>query len=268
YRAALTLRGYVRPQDALGASNLADKLLLFAYARFNRLDELMGKLSESMKKRIVDYPNLLLTSQRQSILSNLSFANIVGTESLFMLGEWLAKVRTLHQTRRYNETVLAMAVFYEAYLAASIQHQFGYQLVDDGKRQDEVNRLLNDARRRFPTIASAYTDEKQRLSNDVPFQIIICRQIQYPDHQKFLALLDPWIARGKDKGAQLFQGRSVVGINTIRNKVAHNGRFILDEEWTSVLGYLDGFLLECYTLFGLPDSDPYAELNEAIVKQF
>ena len=251
YRAALLLRGFARPTDALTSSAVVDRLLLFAYARFNRLDGLISGVAQEFGKEITQYPMVLAVNQQSVAIGTERFTDVLSEQSKYALGELLLKVRCLFDQQRYNETMLTLAVFYETYLAAVITHQFGYDLV--AKNHSERKRLLKDWPIFFPEMSMP-------IGLDVPLQIDLCSQVSNPDNQQFLTLLNQHISRGAGD-------TSKASLNGIRNKVAHNGYYVSDADLTSKLSYLPALLTDFYRLLDLPTDDPYHQLNKMIADE-
>jgi len=171
----------------------------------------------------------------------------------------LAKAQFLYRAGQFDSAILSYAVFYESYLNEVISSQLGYDLVKN--YHEENQRLAEEAFERFDNIRHQF--DKQNFS-DVKFKVAVAMNIPGEAHQTFLATLDPFI-RGVINREMPLSG--VEALNSVRNKIAHQG-FIPDNEYMKKeLAYFPELIGAAGQLRALPSTNLFEAINEAIYHQ-
>jgi hypothetical protein len=260
YKSATKLLGF---DDALKCSlstNLAIKMLGLGHVLFERQwSNLMAFVNNSNHKQIQNSTLLSRIKNQSSLIQNDEFKELFDQKELFKLGEMLAQIQFSWINGLYTSTIMQFAIFYENYLYEIIKHELKYDLVNDFDRENE--RLRKEAKIEFGNVANKFGAND--IIDGVPFKILVAENIKDDVNQSFLNLLKPFISDGKDFKVNGYTS-NVLALNSIRNKIAHNGRIIQKQNIDQELPYFKDLIDKTFKLFNLPLENSYLKLNQFI----
>jgi hypothetical protein len=262
YKSATKLLGF---DDALKCSlstNTAIKMLGLGHVLFERQwSNLMAFVNNSNHKQIQNSILLSRIKNQSSLIQNIEFKELFDLKELFKLGEMLAQIQFSWINGQYTSTIMQFAIFYENYLYEIIKHELKYDLVNDFDRENE--RLRKEAKIEFENVTKKFGESD--ITDGVPFKILVAENIKDEVNQSFLNLLKPFISDGKDFKVNGYTS-NVLAINSIRNKIAHNGRIIQKQNIDQELPYFKDLLDKTFKLFNLPSENSYLKMNQFIVE--
>ena len=259
YRAALELWGITDPTDNKICKGEFEKLLCYAYFRFNHQHEIVFEMS--FKANFLEKnSDIMAYRQKNTPILSSDWKDIMSQESLFSLGEHLETLFFRWQKRQYNESILSLSILYEFYLNATIEHKFGYKLTNSENFSLAENRLLDEAKQKFTNVANAYPD---KIIKGVPFFLTVAENINFPPSQNFLKILKAHISTGF-KWKFSSKDSKTMGINTVRNKIAHNGKYVDQKFVNEYIPYLPMLVESIFEIFEIEESY-FNRLNEKII---
>ena len=258
YRAALEIWGITDPTDNKICKGDFEKLLCYAYFRFNHQHEIVSEMSFKVNF-LEKNADIIEYRQKNTSILHLEWEDVMSPESLFLLGEHLETLFFRWQKRQYNECILSLSVLYEFYLYATIEHKFGYKLTNSEKFSSEQKKLIDVAKKRFTNVATAFPDE---IMHGVPFLLVVAENIEISTSQKFLKILKKYISTGS-KWKFSSNDSKTMGINTVRNKIAHNGKYVDQKFVNEYIPYLPMLVEGIFEIFKIEESY-FNLLNEKI----
>lgn len=259
YRAALELWGITDPTDNKSCKGEFEKLLCYAYFRFNHQHEKVSEMS--FKVNFLEKNNEIMAYiQKNTPIVHSEWKDIMSQESLFLLGEHLETLFFRWQKRQFNECILSLSVLYEFYLHATIEHKFGYKLTNSEKFSNEESRLIDVAKQKFTNVAMAYPD---KIIKGVPFFLVVAENIEFSSSQKFLKILKKHLSTGSNWKFSSNDSKTL-GINTVRNKIAHNGKYVDQKFVNEYMPYLLTFMENTFEIFEIEESY-FNSLNQQII---
>lgn len=262
YTSAYRLKGYDSALACASSDNISNKLLgLGALLTSRYWEDLSAFVGNCNSKQVKNSPLLRRIKQRKSQIGNEHLAEIFTAEDFFSLGEMLSSIQFYHSAGLHTQAVMNFALFYEFYLSAAITYNLGYDLLDNF--DEEKDRLIDECRSRFPNVARSYPYDK--IFDSIPFRIRVAENISNPANLKFVILLRPYISTGKFFKVSNQSG-AALGINTVRNHIAHRGKAIDEVYMQSHLPYFAELLHDILELFLMPENNSFLKMN-AYIKQ-
>lgn len=258
YRAILELWGITDPSDNKSSKGELEKLLCYAYFRFNHQHEIVSEMS--LKINFLERnSDIMAYKQKNTPIVHSIWKDVMSSESLFKFGEYLEKVFFRWQKRQFNECILSLSILYEFYLHATIEHKFEYKLTNSEIFSSEENRLINVAKQKFTNVAMAYPEN---ISKGVPFFLIVAQNITFSPSQIFLKLLKKHLSTGSNWKFSSNDSKTME-INTVRNKIAHNGKYVDQKFVNEYMPYLPTLMESIFEIFEIEESY-FDNLNQKI----
>jgi hypothetical protein len=262
YKSATKLLGFDNPILCASDSKMPVKLLGLGHVLFERQWQyVLPFVKNSNHKQIKNSKLLTRILAQKSLIENDEFTLLFEENILFKLGEMLAQIQFCWHQKLFTNTIMQFAIFYETYLYEIISHELEFDLANNFDFENE--RLKRTAKLEFVNVAHFFGQKD--IVDGVPFKIMIAENILNDCNNSFLKLLKPFISDGKDFKVIGF-GKQAVAINSIRNKIAHNGRVIDKVAIKDELPYLEDLLNSVFKVFGLSQSNPYLAMNQYIVE--
>ncbi|MDR1403387.1 MAG: hypothetical protein LBJ60_06770 [Tannerellaceae bacterium] len=176
-------------------------------------------------------------------------------------------------TENYQESILEFAVFYEEFIRQSRSKIEGEIRIIIGesknknKNKNTITRWIEYDKRNFLATrqyAERKCMEKAYDYTSIPLAIhIIDEQDFFPELQPLAKKLLPYL----DFTYSPYKEGKQNAVRDVRNKVAHEGKYIDKNVLAKELPYYGQLLKECLYEWGLPQEDIYEQLNAIIEKQ-
>lgn len=173
---------------------------------------------------------------------------------LLKLTEKLSKVHFLIKLKKYTDAVLVFSQFYEYLLdlivnKLSADHDFGKPYSKDNT-EDQAKYLYTFIATHYPHLS----DHKPRI-DQINTQILLVKAAFRDNSLGAIAgILSPHINYTDDH----IENQS---INTIRNKIAHDGFFIENRDWIKTYSFIENCIQKVTTIFEIKDLNVYEELT-------
>lgn len=259
YKAALNLWGINNPLDSQSVKGNFERLLCFAYFRYNNYYEAISQITYKISFLELN-PDIIEYKQKSTLITLCEWSKILSSEVLFKVGEYLEILKFQWLKGRMSDAILSISKTFEYLINALIEQKYGYRLTDPTNYGKELNRLSKEAKVRFPNVALAFSDED--IKQGLPFLIAVAENIEFEPAQQLLSFLKKYISNGVNwKFAP--NDSKTLAINTLRNKIAHNGKYVDEMFIKEYLPYLDSFLSLLFDSFSIEESY-FEELNQRL----
>jgi hypothetical protein len=240
YKAALSLRQVEDVNTISTTKSLANRLVGLGYFLSIGNYEMYQKTLRGMKSK---------ERERFSFLQ----------ESPNDIQSTLTKAQFLNRAGQYDSAILSFAVFYEKYLSQSIAEHLQYDLVNSTQYHREIKRLKKEAFEKFENVKLKFEPDN---IPDIAFKVTVAQNIEGEAHQTFVNALANFIGGNPENDNPKF-----IAINTVRNKIAHEG-FIPDDVFMKKqLSYFSELIGAAAQLTQLPAENVFELLNETISRE-
>jgi hypothetical protein len=267
YEAALNVLG---GNSNIISDNQTFNLLSFAHFRINRVLEGTKKLYDE-KKSLPERNNHIIKSAIYPKNHSESLLNLFSDKEYLFLSEALLVAYHKYTICNYRESVLDFAIFYERFIDRSLSkiEKEIESIIGKKKHYKEnlINKWMEEDITNCPNTRKYATDN----CKETPFNYstvalaihIITEQDFFPDLQPLAQILLQYL----DFTYSPYQEGKQNSVREVRNKLAHEGKYIdkaiLEEE----LPYYEQLLNDCLDAWGLAREDVYEQLNEIIEKK-
>lgn len=189
------------------------------------------------------------------------FKDIFSKKAFFKICEILELADFELQIERYSNLVLRISQFIESYLSYVLEN-FGYRLKKSANNYaEESNKIAAEAKQRFPNVNRQWADEK--IVPGIPLYIKIAENIDHKLNQQVMDIFlmaNSYLSNYKEQKVQ--KEFKFKGIDAMRNKYAHEGRFVRKEELIAQPYY--NKLLSIRNILGFEEKNVYYQMNSLI----
>ncbi len=256
YEAAASLLNY---SDLTKSHNLAKKFkpqIYFSYLFFRFIQNQKLAILNANKLKLEDKTTKFFI-QKKPLCENDSFIHFLGEYNVFRLTELFIKALFLKQINKYSLSILTFAQFYETFLEYVIVKMFPKK--EYGKpryRSPEKKRRFTEYfQENFEDFLSTNKDFQIDPDN-LATRIIVGKSSSNETVKSICEALSPFIQYTDD--CKISRGNT---INSIRNKIAHEGKYITNDDLKQDLQYLPELFDKIQYKINILDKDIYLKLN-------
>ena len=242
------------------SSFLKNTLKYCDYLMSNNVDQAIrfGK-NNFRKKDLENNPSIIPLLGNELILNNYPVFEELMSEDDFLRSSLILSIAQWNRFKNsYGLAILFYSIFVEQYISAVIAKQSTpYEL--EGS-VEKFNRFLvaMDEKKIFPEyIFPEYIDKQKMNYANLPFKISLASSIPIVLNNKLMSLIsnsNSYLLRVKSE--------NTIGLDTLRNKFAHEGKFIPSEDFNKFSLIYDGF----EKTMMLPDNNIFNQLNENLIQ--
>jgi hypothetical protein len=270
YEAALNVLG----ENITDISN--DKLfnmLIYAHCRINRRIPEWIKGKDKIRKYFIEMDSDIVKSGFEVAYRSYSkpLHSIFKEKKYLYLSESLLVAYRKFLLCNYRDSILDFAVFYEKFIVESIKYlekkvKEIYKKPEDKNDVPTLQCWIEEGN--LPNTINYLKREAKRLNMDykidihaIPTRIhIIAEQDFFPDLQPLAKILLQYL----DFTYLPYEEGKQRSVREVRNKVAHEGKYIDETILEKELPYYEKLLNDCMDAWGLVREDIYEQLNKMI----
>jgi hypothetical protein len=269
-------------------------LLSFAHFRINRVLDRTEELYSNRALENTDNLRLknILPERKNRIIKSAvhpevrnhseSLLNCFSNKTYLFLSESLLASYRKYQMHNYRESILDFAVFYETFIDKSISKiKKEIEKITGEKKSSEdiIDIWINSEENPLPETLQYISENSTIIRTDkinyesIPITVhIIKEQIFLLELKPLANILCPYLDfthspyESYESCEKSKKSKKVNSLRDVRNKLAHEGKYLDKKILEAELPYYEDLLNKCLGAWGLATEDIYEELNKMIEK--
>lgn len=257
YEAAASLLSY---KDLKKSADLKKKYkpqIYFSYVYFRYIqNERLAQLNAKRLKVEDDLTNFYI--EGKPLCENESLVQFLGNKKAFRITELLLKALFLKQIKKYSLSILTFAQFYETFLEYIMVKMFpkeayGKPRYRSPENKEKFDKYFKKNFMHFLSNNKAFQIDPDNLAT----RVMVGKASSNKSVKNICNTLSPFILYTDD--CSVDNGRT---INSIRNKIAHEGKYITNADLSHDLKYVPKLYEDIEAEMNLVDKNTYFTLNK------
>jgi hypothetical protein len=264
YDAAATLLGY---EDIHNFHNLSKKqrtkrIFAHSYFRFIQNEKLAKANLNSLESSLKDtyFQNYI---NNNFLSNNQEFQSYFDKKNFQKISEYLQKSLFYFNIKKYGVSILCFSQFYELFFQSVTSTEFPQKTYGNSFAQSETQRVQFEnyfqvlTQQLLETCREKYRDYKIDIGN-LASQVLITKCNNNRSIVQIAKIISPHISYTDDALSNDFT------INLIRNKIAHEGKYITDTDIKTKLKFYPKLLKSIESVFEFNTTNIFEQVNDIL----